>query len=435
MVFTRRRFLCGATAMGLSIPLLMQRIEADAATSSKILVVLEQNGGNDMFNTVVSLGEYGKYNGLRSNIALQQSDLAATMFDANISTPANAASQFAFHPRMTALRSTWATGKLALVTGVGLPTATSNRDDHETARFCWATGTINEFNIADTGWCGLIADQITSAQGNLPAMIAVTSTSPTIMRAKKNTPLVVGSGDLSGFKPAFGGYSTADTTYRQNATNSNDAYALASMPAEFARATASDTEAYVASLGTVLGKEPLSDYITTYAFGGPGTTATHSNLKTSLQQVARMVLSGAAPRVYWVSQGGYDTHSNQLTNQAPLLGELSEAMSEFHAYLNRSANAAIGQNVVTMTLTDFGRRVNSNSTAGTDHGTTLVSFVLGAGVVGGMYGTYPNLSTLDNNGNALVGIDFRNEISDLAQAMGADPAPIVGSSYPKLGFI
>jgi uncharacterized protein (DUF1501 family) len=427
--------MCGATALGLSMPLFMQRIEAEAASTNTILVVIEQNGGNDMFNTIVNLGQYGTYTGLRSNIALPESSLAATQFDANISTPANESTEYAFHPWMTAMRSTWATGKLALMTSVGLPPNTSNRDDHETARFSWQTGTINEFGIADTGWCGLIADQITTTKGALPAMISVNYSSPTIMLAKNNTALVIGSGDISGFKPNLGGSSTADNTFRQNSINDNSAYALASMPAEFARATEGDTEAYVGALATVLAQESLSDYVTTYAFGGPGTTATNSALKTSLKQVARMILSGAASRVYWVSQGGYDTHSNQINAQAPLLGELSEAMSQFYSYMNRSGNSTIGQNVVAMTITDFGRRANSNSTEGTDHGTTLISFVLGAKVTGGIYGGYPSLTNLDSNGNALVAVDFRNEISDICQAMGADPSTIVGQTYTKIGFI
>jgi len=421
--------------MGLSMPLFMQRIEAEASATNTILVVIEQNGGNDMFNTIVSLGEYGAYTGLRSNIALAESALAPTMFDSNVSTPANQATEYAFHPSMTMLRQTWATGKLALVTGVGLPANTSNRDDHETARFSWQTATINEFGIADTGWCGLVADQITTTAGNLPTMVSVNYSAPTIMIAKNNTALVVGPGDLSQFKPNLGGYSSGDTTARQNSINNNAAYALASMPAEFARATEADTEAYIGAIATVLAQQPLSDYVTTYAFGGPGTTATNSALKTSLKQVARMILAGSASRVYWVSQGGYDTHSTQLSTQSQLLGEFSEAMAQFHAYLNQSSHVAIGQNVVSMTITDFGRRANSNSTEGTDHGTTLVSFVLGAKVIGGMYGTYPSLTQLDPNGNAFVGIDFRNEISDIATAMGADPTSIVGSSYPSLGFL
>jgi uncharacterized protein (DUF1501 family) len=318
---------------------------------------------------------------------------------------------------------------------VGLPPNTCNRDDHETARFAWQTGTINEFGIADTGWCGLIADQITTTQGALPTMISVNYGSPTIMQAKNNTALVIGSGDISGFQPNLGGTSGSDNTARQLSITDNSSYAVASMPGEFARTTEAETLEYVGALAKVLAAEPLSDYTTTYAFGGPGTTATTSGLKVSLQQVARMVLSGAASRVYWVSQGGYDTHSNQINAQAPLLGELSEAMNQFYTYVNRSGNSTIGQNVVMMTITDFGRRANSNSTEGTDHGTTLVSFVMGAKVTGGIYGGYPSLSSLDSNGNALVAVDFRNEISDICQAMGADPSTIVGQTYAKLGFI
>jgi uncharacterized protein (DUF1501 family) len=88
-----------------------------------------------------------------------------------------------------------------------------------------------------------------------------------------------------------------------------------------------------------------------------------------------------------------------------------------------------------MTYTDFGRRVQANSTAGTDHGTASVAFIVGDPVKGGVYGQYPDLTKLDKNGNPVIAVDFRNHISDLIGALGADPVPIVGGTYPKLGYI
>ena len=277
MVFSRRQFMCGATAMGLSMPLFMRALEAQAASTGKIVVVVELNGGNDFFNTIVPMQstQYGYYNDLRSNIALDAGDLAATMFDPNPSTGASSATTYAFHPRMTALRQLYGTGKLAVTLGIGIPPTAYGNTDHEQARFAWSSGTINSFDVTETGWVGSAFDQI-GQTGTLPSMIALNNSSPTIMRAKKGSPLVINY-NLAGFSPNTGTYG-ADSTTRLGNLNGNDAYALASVPAEFARATANETEEYVSTIQSVYNTENLNNYTTTYAFN-PGSPATGSGVK------------------------------------------------------------------------------------------------------------------------------------------------------------
>jgi uncharacterized protein (DUF1501 family) len=153
-----------------------------------------------------------------------------------------------------------------------------------------------------------------------------------------------------------------------------------------------------------------------------------------LNQVARLILAGAPTKGYYVYTGGFDSHSGQNPGQSDLLGDFSQATSQFFAFL-KSANPAIAQNVVLMTFSDFGRRAYSNSTAGTDHGTATVHFVMGPSVKGGVYGAWSSMSQLDGNGDTYIQVDFRNQLSDIIQAMGADPTPILGQTYPKLGFI
>lgn len=431
MIFSRKRFLCGASAMGLSMPLLMRSLEAQAAASNAILVVVQLDGGNDMFNTVIDQALYGRYHDLRPDIALAQTDLAATAFDRNISTPAASATEYALHPSMTALRALYGTGKVAILTGVGLPASVPNRESHEQAKFDWAVGGAKNVGTTRTGWLGATFDQLGSA-GVVPAMISLDNQLPLTMRGNKTAPLVL-AGDISYFSPNTGTGNGTDAATRLAALNSNDVYAVASMPGEFARATASATQAYVATIRSYASTQLASDYNVQHVFT-TGANPSYSYVKDQLKQVARMTLAGAPSRAYWVHQYGYDTHSSQLGGQGRNLGEFSEAVSEFYTYL-MTKNAAIGKNVIVMTTTDFGRRPNSNATAGTDHGTATTNFIVGANVVGGLYGAYPDLTKLDNNGNAVVAVDFRNQLSDIVAAMGADPTPIVGSVYPKLGFI
>jgi uncharacterized protein (DUF1501 family) len=427
MLFSRRRFLCGATASAMSMPLFMRALEADAATDT-ILVTILQDGGCDGFNTVVPLAQYGKYSDLRTvpgggSLAVLQSDIATTgtAFDANYLTPANQAVSYALHPQMTALRALYGQGKVAVLMGVGIPPADPSRTSHEVGKFDWATGSINKLGYTNIGWIGQAFDTI-GGSGALPPAASVNYQSPTLLRGRKTSPLVIG-GDLSSFTLPCGS-GGADCATRVGALNANDTFPSPANPAEFARALSSTTAGFVGVVQQYAAAAPGADY--------PSTTG--SSIKSQLKQIARLIAAGAPTRAFYASQGGYDTHSaqNGPGHHPDLVGELSDAISQFYTYLQ---GKSLSQRVVIMTMTDFGRRPQANSTAGTDHGTASVSFVIGDRVKGGVYGQYPNLSSLDNNGNVVIQVDFRNHISDLVTALGTDPVPIVGSSYPKLGFI
>jgi uncharacterized protein (DUF1501 family) len=427
-MFSRRRFLCGASAATFGMPAFLRSISAQAA-SNTILVSILQDGGCDGLNTVVPLQQYGVYAGLRQvpggagTLAVLQTDIQAakTAFDTNVATPSDSATTFAFHPKMTALRSLYGRGKVAVLLGVGIPPDDQNRTSHEVGKFDWATASINKLGYANAGWLGQAFDAIGGA-GAIPPAVSVNYQSPTIMQGNKTAPLVLG-GDISQFSVPSGSGGT-DETARLAALQTNNGYALQATAGEFARALSLATISYV---GAVQG----------YAAAAPGTgygAIGRSGLKAQLLQVARMIKAGAPSRAYFASQGGYDTHSQQNSpgNHPDLVGELSDAVSQFYAYL--AANA-LSQNVIVMTYTDFGRRVQANSTAGTDHGTASVAFIVGDRVRGGVYGQYPNLSKLDDDGDPVITVDFRNHISDLVGALGADPTPIVGATYPKLGYI
>lgn len=427
MLFSRRRFVCGATATAMSMPLFMRALEADAATDT-ILVTILQDGGCDGFNTVVPLAQYGKYSDLRTipgggTLAVLQTDIAAagTAFDANYLTPANQAVSYALHPQMTALRALYGQGKVAVLMGVGIPPADPARTSHEVGKFDWATGSINKLGYTNLGWIGQAFDAIGGA-GALPPSASVNYQSPIVLHGRKSSPLVIG-GDLSNFSLPCGS-SGADCAARVGALNANDTYPSPASGAEFARALSSATASYVGVVQQYAAAAPGADY--------PSTAG--SSIKSQLKQIARLIVAGAPTRAYYAAQGGYDTHSaqNGPGHHPDLVGELSDAMAQFYTYLQ---GKGLSQRIVIMTMTDFGRRPQANSTSGTDHGTASVSFVIGERVKGGVYGQYPNLSSLDNNGNVVIQVDFRNHISDLVTALGTDPTPIVGSSYPKLGFI
>ncbi len=432
-MFSRRRFLCGATASAFAAPAFLDAVAAEAASSNTILVIVAQLGGNDGLNTVIPLAQYGAYSGFRTpatapsdptlalNITQAAIQAAGTAFDANTATSAANATQYAFHPAMTGLRQVYAAGHLAVVTGIGTPPAETNRFSHQVGQFDWASGTINSLGRTTTGWAGLALDN--AAGGILPPAVSLTGQTPTALQGAKQAPLVI-SAPLESFVLRNGGTSSADTTTRSALFTGIQGQTSGFTTTGYTRALSQSATGAIAQVQAIAASNLASDYVST-AYKA-------SFLDTQLQQVARLIVGKSGARAYYVVHGGYDTHRAQNATHPVLLGQFSNALANFYAYIRAKGVSA---NVVVMSYSDFGRRVQANATYGTDHGSTQVTFVMGDPVKGGVYGQYPSLATLDSTANMTVQVDFRNQLSDVIAYMGADPTPIVGKTYAKLGFL
>ncbi len=446
-MFSRQKFLCGATVTAFSAGTFVRMLgkAAEAASSTNtIVVVYDFNGGNDGFNTIVPLTgspaiaqQNALYNKLRSNIAIPISAIesAQTYFDATPS-PVGTGSTYGFNPIMTAFRSFYAQGKVAIVSGVGVPANVPNRTSHQQGSFYWATGSTN-YSSPNLGWAGLAVDQ-TNPSGSFSPLVSVTGFLPTVLRAQKAVPLVTG-GDLGSFNANTGPLSNQSGV---GSISANDAYATASLSSEYARAIGGQTTADIAAVqsyakavnpdsvggGPMTSSYPLTPQYAPYQMNFDGTT-TYSITKTKLAQVARMILAGAPTRAYYLmhNPGYFDTHSAQLSRQGSLLQEFSEATSEFITYL-RNYNAS--SNVIVMTVGDFGRTLWSNGSAGTDHGTSTFHFIMGDPVKGGLYSTnvYPDFSPGTSGGYAAIDVDFRYYLSAVIQYLGVDPETVLGTS-------
>jgi hypothetical protein len=148
-----------------------------------------------------------------------------------------------------------------------------------------------------------------------------------------------------------------------------------------------------------------------------------SELGRQLDLVASLIELGVPTRVYSVSLGGFDTHSDERGTQQRLLTELDRALSTFQA---RLATTDRGRQVVTTVYSEFGRRVTANASDGTDHGTAGPVFVLGRGVTGGFHGAEPSLTDLDD-GDLKAGLDFRSVYASLlGSVLGAEPGQVLG---------
>ena len=144
-------------------------------------------------------------------------------------------------------------------------------------------------------------------------------------------------------------------------------------------------------------------------------------------------MQGLGLRVGYVTLGGFDTHANQQTTHAALMQTLAEGLSAFYNDLDAHGKA---DNVVVMTWSEFGRRVEENGSLGTDHGTAAPMFVLGKPINKGIYGEPPSLSSLDSNGNLKYTVDFRSVYATvLDRWLGASSKDVLGGSYSSQNFL
>ena len=157
-----------------------------------------------------------------------------------------------------------------------------------------------------------------------------------------------------------------------------------------------------------------------------------SQLGNSLNLVARLIAGGLPTRVYYVSQGGFDTHANQLPSHDRLMTDLNGALSSFVTDLKAQGNF---DQVLMLSFSEFGRRVAENASGGTDHGAAAPLFVLGGGVKPGLYGAYPSLTNL-SDGDLRFNTDFRSVYATaLEKWLGVPSEQVLGRKYPLLSFI
>jgi uncharacterized protein (DUF1501 family) len=164
----------------------------------------------------------------------------------------------------------------------------------------------------------------------------------------------------------------------------------------------------------------------------PGASYPSNRLADSLNLVARLIGGGMPTRVYYVSQGGYDTHSNQVGAHERLMAELDASLSAFCADLKAQGNF---DRVLLMSFSEFGRRVQENASGGTDHGAAAPLFVVGGKVKPGIYGAAPSLTQL-RDGDIMHSVDFRTVYATvLSKWLKAPVEPILKRNFPVLPFV
>jgi uncharacterized protein (DUF1501 family) len=160
-----------------------------------------------------------------------------------------------------------------------------------------------------------------------------------------------------------------------------------------------------------------------------------NELARQLAMVSSMIRAGLPTRVYYVTLGGFDTHAGQggeNGRHAQLMQQLGSSMKAFYQDLKAHGNDT---RVLTMSFSEFGRRVGQNASGGTDHGTAAPMFLAGPMVKAGVIGDQPSLTDLDS-GDLKYKIDFRSVYAGvLSKWLKADADKVLEGSYRALPVI
>ncbi len=401
MLITRRSFIKGAAIVAASssfAPSFLARTAYKAlAGGNNQLVVIQLSGGNDGINTVVPYATQ-QYAESRLTLGIAKDQVLA--IDGSVG----------LHPNLKALKALYDQKNLAIVQGVGYPNP--NRSHFQSMQI-WQTASPD--NSMQTGWLGRYDEA--NLQGQRLGALNFGEQLPRTFWTEHT--VVPSIGSLNNYQFLTDPKAPDDKQAQIDAINRIFSNPIGRDAADFFRQAATDAFQTATELkSAVAGTKSTAQYPTT-------------PLGRQLQLVGQLIGSKLGTRIYYVSMGGFDTHSGEKNTHDRLMQQLNDAVDAFTKDLQ--AQGAFG-NTLLMTFSEFGRRVKENGSAGTDHGTAEPMFLLGGGVQGGLYGSYPDMGDLDS-GDLKFTTDFRSVYGTVvADWLGADPGPVIGGAFPKLGL-
>lgn len=338
--------------------------------TDRVLVIVRLKGGNDGLNTIVPVYDYDNYAVSRPTIKHNLGNLIMLGTD------------FGMPNYMSDLQSLWDNGAMKVIHGVGYE---NPNQSHFASSDIWAS--TDTTNNTQSGWLGryfeeIFPDYITNPP-EIPAAVQIGSVGNLIF-----------DGDDSNYA-----FSVANPSQLEAIAENGTVHDMNNLPSciygeqlEFMRGTTNTTYQYAGTIHDA------------YEIGSNSQEYSNGNLAQQLSIVARLIKGNLGTKVYMVTLGGFDTHAEQGNKHEQLLTDLSNSMKLFYDDL---ASTGMADKVLSMTISEFGRRTYENGSFGTDHGTSAPLMLFGPALQGnGFVGDHPSITNLVN-GNMDYSEDFR----------------------------
>ena len=394
---SRRRFLKGGavTIGAAAVAPYLRRLEAFAAPpvadNQGILVTVYMGGGNDGLNMVAPVGD-AAYAALRPTL--------------KIAGGHSVGGGLALHPALAKLKTRFDQGNVGIVRGAGYQPADLS---HFSSSDIWNRG-WGGTGMKTTGWLGRYLDGLPNTDhesmygiglhgGVGPHLIGAVSQASTL-------PLSIND--------AFG----IDRSDDSDARLYDSLIAMGSGASGLGALGDFYDETHMEYLQIAQRVAPV------YNFADQD-----SDIATQLVLAAHLINANFGIRVVDTAFGGFDTHSGQAGDHNSLLTDLDDAIDVFFTALAPRWRSQ----VTLMTYSEFGRRPEENGDNGTDHGTAEPILVVGDHVKGGLHAAQPSLTNLDDDGNLIPTVDFRQVYATVLRTwLKADDAAILGKAYSTL---
>lgn len=403
-----------AVSAGMIMPAIFSRGMASAMTlsnegdhfaqlsSNNTLIVVQMAGGNDGLNTIVPFTD-PLYKQMRPTLAIP--DNKVIPLDTRLG----------LNPNLQPLKSFWDQGHLAIVEGVGYPNQSLS---HFEAMDIWQTLDLN--GTGSEGWLGKLVSKLVDEDGHPFKSLDIDGTTALALQSITTPVPTLTSPQSYALKPDRADPDGGNTRL-QALMKLYSSYPTDLPYAALLSATALNAQA---------GSQSLSRADATYK---PGVTYPKGSFAQGLKILAEVIVEDLGLRVGYVTLGGFDTHAGQQTPHDTLMTTLAEGLAAFYNDLTSHGKA---DNVVVMTWSEFGRRVEENGSQGTDHGTAAPMFVLGNAITKGIFGEPPSLGNLDANGNMKYTVDFRSVYATvLDRWIGASSKDVLGGSFSSQNFL
>jgi uncharacterized protein (DUF1501 family) len=407
MQTTRRQFLSSALgssaviSLSSSTPgfLLEAAAQEQKSRGDTILVVLQLSGGNDGLNTVIPYAD-DAYHRARPKLRIAAE---------NVLTIDDSAG---FHPAMQGFAKLLEADTLSIIQGVGYPNP--NRSHFESMDI-WHSCRRKTEQRPD-GWLGRYLDGTAKNDGSdVPAIHLGREQQPFALAARNvRTPSIR---SVERFQLKSG----VDKTFR-NTINEITAVERSGKNGLLSFVQSSTTSALSASRRI---EKAAANYKTNVKYPQTG-------LAQKLRTIAQLIDANLSTRIYYVTLGGFDTHSQQAAAHSALMAEFSSAVS---AFIEDIAAHDRGDRVLLMAFSEFGRRVKENASVGTDHGAAAPMYFAGKNVKAGLIGKQPSLTEL-SDGDLKFHTDFRQVYATVLEKwLNWNSEPVLGKKFQTLEFL